>query len=80
MLAKEEVERLDNNGEFLNSKIGYLIKAIDATKEIGQENWICLLMDREVSSGTAEYLVRVNDLEEGLWRKLFRRFTMRKDE
>jgi hypothetical protein len=28
---KEEVEKLDNNGEFLNSKIGYLIKAIDTT-------------------------------------------------
>jgi hypothetical protein len=37
-------------------------------------------MDREVSEGTNEYLVRVNDLEEGLWKKLFRRFTMRKDE
>ena len=74
---------MDEEGEFLYSKIERLIKGIEMKDGVATETWISVLMDWEkevipVSENRKVYLVRVDDLEAGLWKKLFRRFTMKK--
>lgn len=50
------------------------------------ESWVSLMIEDGREGGELEKneatvrLMRVDDLEEGLWRKLFRRFMMKKSE
>ena len=74
----------DKNGDFIYSRIGGLIKGVDKRDGVTVETWICLMIDGGQEPNQLEgkesilRLVKVDDLEESLWKKLFRRFTMKK--
>jgi hypothetical protein len=70
----------DKNGDFIYSRIEGLIKGVEKRDGAAVENWICLMIDNGQEGNQPEdkesvlRLVRVDDLEESLWKKLFRRF------
>jgi hypothetical protein len=74
--------RLDEDGELLYSRIDTLIRGVETRDGNASKTWVCLINKRcneEMPLAKEDkgfYYVRVDDMREDTWKKMFRKFTL----